>query len=66
MTGEEWGEFADQLKGDTPLRKWLLEKLKKNGKTDAKANEMADQMALLASMHRGGSVCLNSLAARIS
>lgn len=50
MTGEEWGEFAEQLKGDTPLRKWLMEKLKKEGKTDAKANEMADQIALLAKM----------------
>lgn len=50
MTGEEWGEFADQLKGDTPLRKWLVEKLKKEGKTEGKANEMADQMALLAKM----------------
>lgn len=50
MTGEEWGEFSDKLKGDTPLRKWLLEKLKKQGKTDAQANEMADQMSLLAKM----------------
>lgn len=50
MTGEEWSEFADQLKGDTPLRKWLLEKLKKEGKTDGKATEMVDQMSLLAKM----------------
>ncbi|MEC3949287.1 hypothetical protein [Sphingobium sp. HWE2-09] len=50
MTGEEWGEFADQLKGDTPLRKWLMEKLKKEGKTEAKATEMVDQMSLLAKM----------------
>ncbi len=50
MTGEEWGKFADQLKGDTPLRKWLLEKLKKEGKTDGKATEMVDQMSLLAKM----------------
>ena len=50
MTGEEWGKFADELKGDTQLRKWLLEKLKKDGKTDEQARTMADQMALLAKM----------------
>lgn len=50
MTGEEWGEFADQLKGDTPLRKWLLERLKKEGKTDAQANDLVNQMSLLAKM----------------
>jgi hypothetical protein len=50
MTGEEWGKFADELKGDTPLRKWLLEKLKKDGKTESEAKTLADQMALLTKM----------------
>lgn len=50
MTGEEWGEFADRLKGDTPLRKWLLEKLKKEGKTETQAQKTVDEVALLAKM----------------
>ncbi|AUW58052.1 hypothetical protein C1T17_07960 [Sphingobium sp. SCG-1] len=50
MTGAEWGEFADRLKGDTPLRKWLLEKLKKEGKTETEAQKTVDEVALLAKM----------------
>ena len=51
MTGAEWGEFADKLKGDTPLRKWLLEKLKKErqirhqGKRDGRSDGLARQDA---------------------
>lgn len=51
MTGEEWSEFADELQGDTPLRKWLVEQIMaKDGKSETQAKQQADQIALLAKM----------------
>lgn len=50
MTGEEWGKFAERMEGDTPLRKWLLERQRQKGKTDAEAKQVVDQMTLLAKM----------------
>lgn len=50
MTGEEWGKFAERMEGDTPLRKWLLERQRQKGKTDAEAKQVIDQMTLLAKM----------------
>lgn len=50
MTGEEWGQFADALQGETPLRRWLVEEIMKKGKSQAEASKQADQIALLARM----------------
>ena len=50
MTGEEWGQFADALQGETPLRRWLVEEIMKKGKSQAEATRQADQIALLARM----------------
>lgn len=50
MSGEEWGAFADELKADTPLRRWLVEQFKKKGKPEAEAQKQADQVSLLAKM----------------
>lgn len=50
MTGQEWGEFADNLSKDTPLRQWLVDRIKARGKTEAEAKKEADQAALLARM----------------
>jgi hypothetical protein len=50
MTGEEWGKFAERMEGDTPLRKWLLERQRQKGKTEPEAKQAVDQMVLLAKM----------------
>lgn len=50
MTGAEWGEFADALKGDTALRRWLIDEMMKKGKSQVEAAKQADQVALLARM----------------
>ena len=50
MTREEWGQFADALRGDTPLRRWLVEDIMKKGKSREEATRQADQIALLARM----------------
>jgi hypothetical protein len=48
MTGEEWGKLADALGKDTPLRRWLVDQIKAKGnRTDAEAQKIADQVALL-------------------
>lgn len=50
MTGAEWGEFADALQGDTPLRRWLVDEIMKKGKSQSEATRQADQIAILARM----------------
>lgn len=51
MTGKEWEAFADELKSDTPLRRWLLQEImRRENKTEAEAKKQADEIALLARM----------------
>ncbi|GAD50993.1 hypothetical protein NT2_13_00800 [Caenibius tardaugens NBRC 16725] len=51
MTGAEWSAFSDDLKNDTPLRRWLIAQIKqKENKTDAEAKTEADDIALYAKM----------------
>lgn len=47
MTGAEWQAFSDDLKGDTPLRRWMIERLQKDGKTVEEAHEFANTMSVL-------------------
>lgn len=47
MTGAEWSELSDDLKQDSPLRRWLIEKMKRDGKTTAQAEGMADKLSEL-------------------
>jgi hypothetical protein len=45
MTGAEWGELGDDLSRDTPLRRWLIERMMKDGKSREQAEHKADEMA---------------------
>ena len=50
LTGEEWGELSEKLSSNSPLRKWLVDKLMAKGKTRAESEKTADEVALLAKM----------------
>lgn len=43
MTGEEWGEMATLLGKDTPLRRQMIERLMKKGKSKEEAEDIVDQ-----------------------
>jgi len=46
MTGEEWADLSEEVKSG-PLRKWLTDRMKKDGMTDDEAERMADKVAEL-------------------
>ena len=43
MTGEEWGEMATLLGKDSPLRRQMIERLMKKGKSKEEAEDLVDQ-----------------------
>ncbi len=45
MTGAEWQSFSDALRGDTELRRWLVERARLNGHSEAEAQDIADEVA---------------------
>ena len=45
MTGEEWEDLAEQLSGNTPLRRRMIDRLMREGKTQAEAEEKVDKAA---------------------
>lgn len=45
MTGAEWQSFSDALRGDTELRRWLVERAQRNGHTETEAEAIADEVA---------------------
>lgn len=48
MTGAEWGAFSKDLSSEGALREWLIEKLRKDGKTKDEAEKYADRLAEIA------------------
>lgn len=45
MTGAEWESFAIELRGDSELRRWLLERIRRDGHSEDAARGIADRVA---------------------
>lgn len=50
MTGAEWKGLSDALSQDSPLRRWLMERMKRDGKTEREAEELTRQMGRTAAI----------------
>ena len=44
MTGADWQSFSDALHGDSELRRWLVERARRNGHSEVEAQAIADQV----------------------
>jgi len=45
MTGAEWQAFGQELRGDADLRRWLLERIRRDGHSENAARGIADRVA---------------------
>lgn len=48
LTGAQWQELGQDLRGDTEMRRWLLEKIQRDGKSRAEAERIAKDVADIA------------------
>lgn len=50
MTGAQWQGMSEALSQDSPLRRWLIDRMKRDGKTEREAEELARQMGRAAAI----------------
>jgi hypothetical protein len=48
MSGEDWKKFGEDLGRDSELRRWMLDRIERDGKSEAEANSITDRMAQIA------------------